>query len=389
MPDKKKILISCSAPGSLIQFRGKLIEELLKNHIVYVFTPEITNETMRLKLTQMGVIIYENNLQRNNISITSDLKYIVALGKVIRKIKPDVFFSYTFKPLIFGSIVASLFRVKTKVAMLTGLGYNFADEAKSLSKLITQRLLRFSLKFNSGLKVVFQNVDDYNELLQRNIISKQTKTYIVNGSGVDLDFYKYSKPDIEEIKFLLIARLIKAKGVEEFHEAAKIIHRKYPLVKFSIVGPFNDNQIDSINFDLYHEIVNSDFIDYTGWVEDVRPFIEKTSVVVLPSYREGTPRSVLEGMAMGRAIITTDTAGCRQTINNDPNLMNGYLVPVKSITELVSKMESLILNPADIVQFGINSRTFVEQKFDVHQVNKEMLRILLPSTDLVEISTLL
>ncbi|MBC7915782.1 MAG: glycosyltransferase family 4 protein [Pyrinomonadaceae bacterium] len=376
---QKKILISCSAPGSLIQFRGKLIEELLKNHIVYVFTPEITNETMRLKLTQMGVIIYENNLQRNNISITSDLKYIVALGKVIRKIKPDVFFSYTFKPLIFGSIVASLFRVKTKVAMLTGLGYNFADEAKSLSKLITQRLLRFSLKFNKDLKVVFQNEDDYHELLKRNIIGEQTKTYIVNGSGVDLDFYKYSKPDIEEIKFLLIARLIKAKGVEEFHEAAKIIHRKYPLVKFSIVGPFNDNQIDSINFDLYNEIVNSDFIDYTDWVDDVRPFIEKTSVLVLPSYREGTPRSVLEGMAMGRAIITTDTAGCRQTINNDPQLINGYLVPVKSITELVSKMESLILNPDDIVQFGINSRIFVEQKFDVHQVNKEMLQILLPS----------
>ena len=379
MPDKKKILISCSAPGSLIQFRGKLIEELLKNHIVFVFTPEITNEVMRLKLIQMGVIIYENNLQRNNISIASDLKYIVALGKVIRKIRPDVFFSYTFKPLIFGSIVASLFRVKTKVAMLTGLGYNFADEEKSLSKLITQRLLRFSLKFNTDLKVVFQNEDDYHELLKRNIIGKQTKTYIVNGSGVDLDFYKYSKPDIEEIKFLLIARLIKAKGVEEFHEAAKIIHRKYPLVKFSIVGPFNDNQIDSINFDLYHEIVNSDFIDYTGWVDDVRPFIEKTSVLVLPSYREGTPRSVLEGMAMGRAIITTDTAGCRQTINNDPKLINGYLVPVKSITELVNKMESLILNPARILQFGINSRIFVEQKFDVHQVNKEMLRILLPS----------
>ena len=376
---QKKILISCSAPGSLIQFRGKLIEELLKNHIVFVFTPEITNEVMRLKLTQMGVIIYENNLQRNNISITSDLKYIVALGKVIKKIKPDVFFSYTFKPLIFGSIVASLFRVKTKVAMLTGLGYNFADEAKSLSKLITQRLLRFSLKFNSGLKVVFQNEDDYNELLQRNIISKQTKTYIVNGSGVDLDFYKYSKPDIQEIKFLLVARLIKAKGVEEFHEAAKIIHKKYPLVKFSIVGPYNDNQIDSIHFNLYNEIVNSDFIDYTGWVDDVRPFIEKTSVVVLPSYREGTPRSILEGMAMGRAIITTNTAGCRQTINHDPQLINGYLIPVKSITELAEKMESFILNPALIVQFGINSRAFVEQKFDVHQVNKEMLQILLPS----------
>lgn len=334
---------------------------------------------MRKRLTQLGVIIFENKLKRNNISITSDLKYITALSKVIRKIKPDVFFAYTFKPLIFGSIVASLFKVKNKVAMLTGLGYNFADTSKSIPKLITQKLLRFSLKFNRDLKIVFQNEDDYNELLNRNIIDKGSKTYIVNGSGVDLDFYKYSKPDIDSIRFLLIARLIKAKGVEEFYEASKIVHQKYPLIRFSIVGAFNDNQIDSIDTDLYKEIVKSEFIDYTGWVDDVRPFIEKASIVVLPSYREGTPRSVLEAMAMGRAIITTDTAGCRQTINPDSAHINGYLVPVKNVSELAFRMETFIANPGVALQFGINSRTFVEQKFDVHQVNKDMLGILLPA----------
>ncbi|WP_036678027.1 glycosyltransferase family 4 protein [Daejeonella oryzae] len=379
MLPKKKILISCSAPGSLIQFRGKLIEELLKENIVYVFTPQITDEKMRVKLTQMGIEIHENTLQRNNITITSDLKYLMALSKVIRLVKPDVFFSYTFKPLIFGSVMASLFRVKNKVAMLTGLGYNFTDTAKSFPKTVTQKLLKFSLKFNRDLKIVFQNDDDYRELLSKNIIDQKSNTYVVNGSGVDLDFYTYTEPDIDNLRFLLIARLIKAKGVEEFYEAIKIIHSKYPSVKFSVVGTFNETQIDSINPDLYQEIINSDFIDYTGWVDDVRPYIQNAAVVVLPSYREGTPRSVLEGMAMGRAIITTDTAGCRQTINNDPNSPNGYLVPVKDVAGLVSRMESFIQDPPKAIQYGINGRNYAKQKFDVHQVNKQMLQILLPT----------
>ena len=375
---KKKILISCSAPSSLIHFRGKLIEELVKNNRVYVFTPKITDDKMRVRLTQMGIEIFENSLQRNNISIISDLKYVLSLGRTIRKIKPDVFFSYTFKPLIFGSIVASVMNVKNKVAMLTGLGYSFTDTGKSTGKSVTQALLKFSLKLNRDLKIVFQNQDDRQELLTKNIIDTKSRTYIVNGSGVDLDFYKYSKPEEDNIRFLLIARLIKAKGVQEFYHAAKIIHEKYPSAKFSIVGSYNDNQIDSIDSNLHKEIINSDFIDYTGWVDDVRPYIVDSSVVVLPSYREGTPRSILEAMAMGRAVITTDTPGCRETVNTDPILINGHLVPIKNISELVSKMESYILNPGDSLKYGINGRAYAEEKFDVHKVNKQMLEILLP-----------
>lgn len=374
-----KVLISCSAAKSLLKFRGKLIEELLKENKVYVFTPEIKDPNLRKTLEEMGVIIYENSLNRNNISVISDLIYIAALCKVIHTIKPDVFFAYTFKPLIFGSIMASLYNVKTKVAMLTGLGYNFADSSKSMAKSITQRLLRFSLRFNKNLRIVFQNDDDLQELLNRGIIAHTSKTFVVNGSGVDLDFYRYTKPDTTTIRFLLISRLIKAKGIEEFYAAAKILHQKYPDLKFSVVGSFDSKQIDSINGQLYEEIRASSFIDFTDWVDDVRPYIEQSSVVVLPSYREGTPRSILEGMSMGRAIITTDTAGCRQTVNQTAEMKNGHLIKVKSVSDIVESMEYFILNPDDIIKFGINGRAFAEEKYDVDKVNKEMLKILFPS----------
>lgn len=375
--NQQKILISCSTAKSLRNFRGKLIEELLKNNTVYVFTPTVEDPKLKAALIEMGIKVYENNLSRNTISVTSDLKYIRALSKVIREVKPDVFFAYTFKPLIFGSVVASLHKVKTKVAMLTGLGYNFADEEKNAAKTITQKLLKFSLGFNKNLRIIFHNDDDRKELLKRNIIGPNSKTFVVNGSGVDLNFYTYTKPEVNPVRFLLISRLIKAKGVEEFYEAASILHAKYPQVKFSVVGTFDGKQIDSIDPDLHKQITTSDWIDYTGWVDDVRPFIEKSSVVVLPSYREGTPRSILEGMSMGRAIITTDTAGCRQTVNNDLALKNGYLIKVKSVTDIVAAMEAYINNPDDIIQHGINGRAYAEEKYDVVKVNKNMLNILL------------
>ena len=374
---KQKVLISCSAAKSLLKFRGKLIEELLKENTVYVFTPVVQDPKLRTTLQDMGLIIHENTLNRNNISIVSDLRYILSLAKVIRKVNPDVFFAYTFKPVIFGSVVASLLNVKTKTAMLTGLGYNFADTGKSFAKSITQTLLKYSLKFNRNLKIIFQNEDDLQELRSRNIIDGRSETYVVNGSGVDLSFYQYSEPNINPVRFLLISRLIKAKGVEEFLEAAKIIHQKYPEVRFSVVGSFDDKQIDSINHDLFKEITTSNFIDFTGWVEDVRPFIEESSVVVLPSYREGTPRSILEGMSMGRAVITTDTAGCRQTVNSNPELTNGRLIKVKSSADIVSAMEYFILNPKEIIRLGLNGRAYAEEKYDVDKVNKDMLQILL------------
>ena len=373
---RKKVLISCSAAKSILKFRGKLIEELLKENDVFVFTPRIQDPTLRRTLLEMGIVVYENDLNRNNISIFSDLRYIISLIKVIREVGPDVFFAYTFKPLIFGSIVASVFKVKHIVAMLTGLGYNFADSEKSLTKTATQSLLKFSLRFNKHLRIVFQNEDDRQELISRRIINDSSNTFVVNGSGVDLDFYQYSTPNVNPVRFLLISRLIKAKGVEEFMAAAKIVHNRYPDMKISIVGSFEGNQIDSVKHELFEEITKSDFIEFTSWVDDVRPYIERASVVVLPSYREGTPRSILEGMSMGRAIITTDTPGCRQTVNTNHGKVNGRLIKVKSVDDIVTSMEFFINNPEQVTQYGRNGRLYAEEKYDVNKVNKDMINIL-------------
>lgn len=375
----KKIIISCSSSLSLIHFRGELIQELIKNHQVIVFTPQITEQKTRSQLFKMGVKVYEHELKGNSVSVLADLKYILKLIKVIKFEKPDIFFSYTFKPVIYGSIVASLCRVKGITAMLSGLGYTFMDDdsRNTLVKKITRNLLKFSLKFNKKINIIFQNSDDCEKLINDGIIDQNNQTYIVNGSGVDLSHYEFSKPVQNSISFLMIARLINAKGIEDYYKAAQIIRSKYPEVRFKLVGPYRSDSIDSIDENLYSKIKSGETIDYYGNTLDVRPFIRESSVVVLPSfYGEGVPRCILEAMAMGRAIITTNSSGCKPTVNTSPNMSNGFLIPMRDVSALVSKMEYYINHPNDIIEYGMNGRKLAEEKFDVHKVNKQMLEIL-------------
>jgi glycosyltransferase involved in cell wall biosynthesis len=376
--EQKKILIACDSPRSLLDFRGKLIEELIIKHEVSLFTPEIEQPEIRNRLNKMNVKIHESKLNTSNVSILADLKYIVQLHSLIKATKPDIFFPYAFKPVIYGSFVANFRKVKCITPMLTGLGYNFLDNSKkrTMVQSITRMLLRLSLRANDRMRIIFQNNDDYNTLLKANTITRKNKAYVVNGSGVDLSHYDYTKPDVKKISFLMIARLINAKGINEYYEAARIIKNKYPGVSFDLIGPYDDN-IDAISIDLYKKIKSDGIINYIGLVTDVRPFITNSSVVVLPSYYgEGVPRSILEGMAMGRAIITSNSVGCKETINPDMKKINGFLVPVKNIRELTSKMEYYILHPDDIIKFGINGRNYAQEKFDVNKVNQEMLQIL-------------
>jgi glycosyltransferase involved in cell wall biosynthesis len=375
---QKKILIACDSPRSLLDFRGRLIEDLIKEHEVSIFTPQIDQQEIRNRLQKMNVKVYESKLNTSNVSILADLKYILQLHSLIKSSKPDIFFPYAFKPVIYGSLVANFRKVKCITPMLTGLGYNYLDitTKKTLVQKITRFLLKLSLKANDRMRIIFQNNDDYNTLLKAKTITRKNKAYVVNGSGVDLNHYDYSKPDINKISFLMIARLINAKGINEFYEAAKIIKTKYPCVTFNLIGPYDDN-IDAIDIDLYKKIKTDGIINYIGLVTDVRPFINNSSVIVLPSYYgEGVPRCILEGMAMGRAIITSNSVGCKETINPDIKKTNGFLVPVRNVRELTSKMEYYILHPNDIINFGINSRNYVEEKFDVNKVNQQMLKIL-------------
>jgi glycosyltransferase involved in cell wall biosynthesis len=199
---------------------------------------------------------------------------------------------------------------------------------------------------------------------------------VVNGSGVDLSSYEYSQPNVQHINFLMISRLINAKGINEYYEAAKIIKGKFPEVDFKLIGAYDDN-IDAISDDLYAKIRSDGTIQYLGLLEDVRPYIRESSVVVLPSYYgEGVPRCLLEGMAMGRALITCNSVGCRETINPLLRKANGFLVPVKDAPQLASKMEYYIRHTDDVTRFGNNGRKYAIEKFDVNKVNEMMIRVL-------------
>jgi len=375
---RKKILIACDSYRTLLGFRGKLMEALLENNEVAVFTPKIHHDEIRGKLIKMGVEIYENELNGSNVSIFSDLSYMLSLFQVIRQFKPDIFFPYTLKPVIYGSIIAKICHVNRVVPMLTGLGYNFMNGNRKtpLVKKLVRGMLKFSLRQNDRSNLILQNRDDYNTLLNQGIINKNNNAHVVNGSGVDLSYYLFSRPDQDCLSFLMIARLINAKGIREYFEAAHWIKLRYPTVKFKLIGPYDDN-IDSIDKDLYNKIMEGDVIEYLGEVADVRPFIKASSVVVLPSYYgEGIPRCLMEAMAMGRAIITCDSVGCKETVNLSKNLQTGFLVPIKNVKALTDKIQHFILHPDDTLLFGKNGREYARRKFDVNKVNKQMLEIL-------------
>ena len=375
---RKKILIACDSYRTLLGFRGKLMEALLQNNEVAVFTPKIYHDEVKNKLLNMGIEVYENNLDGSNVSFFSDIKYMFRLFQVIRQSKPDTFFPYTLKPVIYGSFIAKMCRVKHIVPMLTGLGYNFmsGNDKTPLIKQMVRAMLKFSLKLNANAALILQNKDDFQTLINQGIIDQNVKAHVVNGSGVDLSHYVFSKPNPQNIVFLMISRLINAKGVREYFDAAERVKSIYPHVKFKLIGPYDPN-IDSIDPDLYQNIISGEIIDYLGEVNDVRPHIKESSVLVLPSYYgEGIPRSLLEGMAMGRAIITCDSVGCKETVDLSENSQTGFLVPIKNVKALTDKIQHFIQNPSDTLLFGKNGREYARKKFDVNKVNKQMLEIL-------------
>jgi glycosyltransferase involved in cell wall biosynthesis len=372
---RQKILIACDSAKSLIDFRGKLIEDLAKQHQVYVFTPALPL-AMRKKLNVLKVIIHENKLKGSTVAIIEDVKYAIALYKLIKRVRPDIFFPYTLKPVIYGTLAAKLNHVKLITPMLSGLGYSFVPGSqKSLVSRMAQQMLKFSLRASPSLRIIFQNKDDYQTLISKKILTPKHRAFVVNGSGVDLSHYRRSLPDTSAISFLMISRLINAKGIYEYYEAARITRLAYPEVKFKLIGS-SDKNIDSINADLLFKIQYGDTVEYIGEVDDVRPYISEASVVVLPSYYgEGIPRCLLEAMATGRAIITCDSVGCRETVISGA-ASNGFLVPVKNVAELIFKIQHYIQHPGDIVEHGLNGLTLAKEKFDVKLINACMMEIM-------------
>lgn len=362
----KIVIISNNAP-SLLNFRGALINTLVKRgHMLVTLGPDAGFES---ELAAIGAEYRQIPLQRTGTNPAKDMVTVYALTKLLRKMHPDIVLSYSIKPIIYGSLAASFATISDVYSMITGLGYIFTGDRARQRILYRLVYPLYKLALSKNRVVFFLNPDDLKLFRRLKLVNSNTKQVLLNGEGVNLSDFAYSPPPTEPVSFLLIARLIWDKGIGEYVESARYLKSRYPEVSFKLVGPFDSNPaaIKSADVERWGK---EGIIEYLGETKDVRPYLASASVYVLPSYREGTPRSVLEAMSMGRPIITTDAPGCRETLRDG---VNGFLVPAKDVAALEKAMERFILNPELIPEFGLASRRIAEERYDVHKVNQVIM----------------
>lgn len=364
-----KIIVIGGIPRSLINFRGPLLKALVAEHHDVIAVSAPASKDVISELAAMGVRFFPVPLSRAGLNPLGDLKTYMAIRTLFRSEKPDCILAYTAKPVIYSNIASHGFPDTRIYSMITGLGYGFG--ANNLRQRITGQLVQ--ILYRTALKsadcIFFQNPDDRNEFVSRGLVAVDSPMTLINGSGVDLSWYR-PKVLPHEPRFLLIARLLADKGIREYVTAARALKRRYPKAQFRIAGYIDSNPL-SISAKEINAWQDEGVIHYLGNLDDVRPTLTDTQVYVLPSYREGTPRTVLEAMAMGRPIITTDAPGCRETVVDG---VNGFLVPVRDSEALASAMERFILEPSIAPRMGKASLQIARNKYDVRKVNEAIMQ---------------
>jgi glycosyltransferase involved in cell wall biosynthesis len=312
-------------------------------------------------------------MARTGRSVVRDLADTASLARLLRHLRPDVTLGYFIKPVIFGTLAAWMARVPRRIAMIEGLGYVFTEGArasvsKRILKSVVSSLYRFALA--RAHRVIFLNKDDASDFVAARLVDS-VKVFQLGAIGVDLQSWQQSPQHSDPITFALATRLIRAKGVVEYAEAARIVKAEFPHVRFILLGGLDENP-DALKRAEIESWVREGLLEWPGHV-DVRKWLLKTSVYVLPSfYREGVPRSTQEAMAMGRAVITTDSPGCRDTVVHD---LNGFLVPVRNVAALAAAMKRFIAQPELIATMGAASRRLAEAYFDMHVANQKLIRV--------------
>jgi glycosyltransferase involved in cell wall biosynthesis len=367
---KKHILILGVDPHSIINFRKDLILELLaRGNRVTAVAMEPSDQQIRA-IRALGADVKSVSFSRAGMNPLSDIKTFLLLARLFHETKPDHIIAYTVKPVVYGALIASLVGAPRFTAMITGLGYSFIEGTG-----IKRRAAHFfaSFLYKSALKtcnaIIFQNRDDLVTFEKFGLLNVKANIGIVNGSGVDLGYFEQSVLPKEPV-FLMIARLLADKGTREYAEASLRLRKLFPAARTLLVGALDPspNSVNQTELDGWIK----EGIEYLGQLADVRPAIRSASIVVLPSYREGTPRAVLEGMAMGRAIITTDAPGCRETVVDH---VNGLLIPPRNADALFGAMKTLATDSVMVESMGKAARQLAEEKYEGRSVAVEVLRI--------------
>ena len=366
----KICLISQNASPGFTIFRKDFIKYLVnQGYQIYAFAIDYTTDS-RKKVLELGAIPVDYSLDKSGMNPFKDLKDIWLLSKQLKKIQPDVVFSFFVKPSIYGTLAAMLAKVPRRIAMLEGLGYIHTPLKNGFT------LKKRSLQYVHGLlasvgyafadKVLFLNQDDLVDLSKKSFINSK-KFKVIGPIGLNLLAYPYIETVVTKpIRFIFIARMLVEKGIYEYLAAARIVKSKYPDTEFVILGGLDPDNPAALSKGQLASIIREGVIIYPGHVSNVSEWLAQSHVFVLPSYREGFPRSTQEAMSMGKAVITTDVPGCRETVSDRKN---GFLIPLFDVKIMVKKMIYLIEYPEEIVRMGNVSYSIALEKFDVDKIN--------------------
>lgn len=363
----KKVVICVNTSWNIYNFRLNLARAIKKSGYEVILVAPYDKYSEILKQEFEYYDIYISNKGTNP---KEDLKTLIEFYKLYKKIKPDIVLNYTIKPNIYGNIACKLLGINT-INNISGLGTVFINE--NLVTKIVKFLYKFSLKTSS--KVFFQNNEDKELFIKNKLVSKN-KCDVLPGSGVDTDKFSpivYTKED-KIFRFLLIARILWDKGIAEYVEAAEELKNKYQNIEFQILGSLDAVNKTAVPKRIVENWVDKKIINYLGTTDNVQDVIKQADCVVLPSYREGTPRTLLESASMAKPIITTNAVGCKDVVDDN---INGFLCDVKSIESLKNAMEKMfLLDKNERDKMGISGRKKILKEYDEKIViNKYLFEI--------------
>lgn len=363
-----KIVVLSSYTPSLFWFRIDMMKAFQRNgHQVIAVGPD-SPEKWGDRFKEVGIEYRQIFTARNGLNPITDIKSYLALKKFFKQERPHKLFVYQAKAISYGSVAAKKYGNTEVYPLVAGLGSIFRGTGLKNRLLRIVMSMLYKKAFQYAEKVFMQNQDDVNDIVNAGLL-KRDNIVMMNGSGVNTT--KFCVKGLPVVPtFLFIGRLIRDKGIGEYLLACRIIKQKYKNVCCLLVGPYDSNP-SALKPDELKTYIEDGSVEYFGEQTDVRPFIERASIYVLPSYHEGTPKTVLEAMSMGRAIITTDAPGCRETVVDG---INGCLVPVKNVEAIVEKMEYLINNNEEVERMGKESRIIAVRRFDVDKVNASIIK---------------
>lgn len=364
-----KVLVVGSYDRSLVNFRGPLIKTMAKRgHEVVACAPGLSEAT-RNTLRSYGARSCAVALSRTGLNPIRDIGSVADLYRTMRRERPQRVLTYTVKPVVYGALAARYSGTPGYFPIVTGLGFAFATDGSLTRRIISRtarRLYKTAMRQSSA--AFFQNPDDLEEFKRFGLMPKSVRPVMINGSGVDTDHFSRA-PLPDATSFLLIARLLADKGIREFVDAARIVRNRFPGTRFRLAG-WLEAHPSAIRESELRSWIDEGVVSYLGELDDVRPALAECRIYVLPSYREGTPRTVLEAMSTGRPVITTHAPGCRETVRDG---VNGYLVPVRDVEQLARAMMRFLEQPDLAATMGGEARRVAEDKYDVHKVNEVIL----------------